>query len=59
MKKCAKKTWNIWNKSSPTRVTLRLILRLILIGELSFQNFQSLEIIRDIYQDTGAFCHNS
>ena len=33
--------------------------RLINIGELFFQNSQSLEIIGDLYQDTEAFCHYS
>ena len=34
-------------------------LRLILIGERFFHNFQSLEIIGDVYQYTEAFCHYS
>ena len=33
--------------------------RLILIGELFFQKFQSLEIIGDMYRYTEAFCHYS
>ena len=32
-------------------------LRLILIGERFIHNFQSLEIIGDMYQYTEAFCH--
>ena len=34
-------------------------LRFILIGERFFHNFQSLEIIEDMYQYTEAFCHYS
>ena len=34
-------------------------LRFILIGERFFHNFQSLEIIGDMYQCTEAFCHYS
>ena len=34
-------------------------LRLILIGEFFFQNFQSLEIIGDMCRYTEAFCHYS
>ena len=31
--------------------------KLLLIGDFFFQNFQSLEIIVDVYRDTEAFCH--
>ena len=40
-------------------IVMRHNLRLILIGERFFQNFQSLEIIGDMYQCTEAFCHYS
>ena len=33
--------------------------RLILIGERFFHNFESMEIIGDMYQSTEAFCHYS
>ena len=36
-----------------------MTLRLVLIRGLFPQNFQSLEIIGDMYQDTEAFCHYS
>ena len=35
------------------------LVRFILFGERFLHNFQSLEIIGDIYQYTEAFCHNS
>ena len=38
---------------------LLFALRFILIGERFFRNFQSLEVIGDMYQYTEAFCHYS
>ena len=39
------------------RNNYRLGVRLVFIGELFFQSFQSLEIIGNMYQDTEAFWH--
>ena len=46
-----------WTKSN---ALYRVVcLRLILIGERFFHNFQSLETIGDTYQYTEALCHYS
>ena len=46
-------------KKAPSAREQNPRLRFILIGERFFHNFQSLEIIGDMYQNTEAFYHNS